>query len=282
MEEDGWRKGEKAPLLQQSKQNQKPRNINELVLSLNLSDGQFQSILLSSRYALGINHEQIQEGELNFSALYTAITRSFPNEAQSYLRLMLERVQYDTRDLECLPSAPVLNKNSPDRNRKLDMLLAMAVMITSMSEYDYTRFRRQLVRGESGNLKDIPSDSPNTIKSRCDLVKTLFERQYFAADNLQKVFDWLDDSHCSYPEQLVQYCNRYDMTVPREIRYWKSLRRNCRVNQRKFIMYIPINLYNFILFYRLPVDLNHCTLCISGYLLHCICWIIFCSSDNVR
>uniref|UniRef100_A0A1X7SI73 Uncharacterized protein n=1 Tax=Amphimedon queenslandica TaxID=400682 RepID=A0A1X7SI73_AMPQE len=197
---------------------QNPSNINELVqyLGTSLRNDQLQSIL-ASVLALGIDYELLPEGDRHFPNLFHSLTNLLADEAESYLRLMLESVQYDMSGLEWLPPAPVLNVNSSDRNRKLDMLLTMGVTVTSLSEDDYTRFKRHLI--ENNVLHGYTED---TIESPCHLVKLLFERGHLVTDNLKNVFDWLIDSDCSYPKQLRRYCDRYDVEAPRE-RCWKSV-----------------------------------------------------------
>lgn len=193
-----------------------PSNINDLVryLDTSLSDDQLQSIQLGCS-ALGIPVKQIGGDRANnsFSVLYTAMKNKFTEErVQGVLRFMLERVHYDMTDLEWLPKFQAYTEYP-----KLDMLLSLASMVTSMTVEEYERFRDKLIRqdGVTDNQERILHDySADSISCRCHLLKLLHERGQFDIDDVKNVFHWLDMSGCStYRTEIEQYCNRYKLEV---------------------------------------------------------------------
>ena len=196
-----------------------PSNINDLVqyLDTSLYDAQLQSIQLSCS-ALDIPVKQIGGDRANnsFSDLYTAMKNKFTEErVQGVLCFMLERVHYDMTGLEWLPR---FDESLFQEYRKLDMLLSLADMVTSMTVEEYERFRDQLIRqdGVTDNQERILHDySADSISCRCHLLKLLHERGHFNIDDVKNVFHWLDMSGCStYRTEIVEYCNRHNLEVP--------------------------------------------------------------------
>ena len=196
-----------------------PSNINDLVqyLDTSLYDAQLQSIQLSCS-ALDIPVKQIGGDRANnsFSDLYTAMKNKFTEgKVQGVLRFILERVHYDMTGLEWLPR---LDESLFQEYRKLDMLLSLAYMVTSMTVEEYERFRDQLIRqdGVTDNQERILHDySVDSISCRCHLLKLLHERGHFDIDDVENVFHWLDMSGCSdYRTEIVEYCNRHKLEVP--------------------------------------------------------------------
>lgn len=203
-----------------------PSNINDLVqyLDTSLRHDQFQSIQLGCQCssALGISVGQIGGDGANnsFSDLYTAMERNWTKKSvQGVLRFMLERVSYDMTGLEWLPKFDKATIGD-DAARKLDMFLSLASMITSMKEEEYKRFRNQLIRqdGATDDHKNILDEySADNINCRCHLLKLLHERGQFNIDDVNIVFHLLDKSGCStYRTEIVEYCNRYGLQVPKE------------------------------------------------------------------
>ena len=196
-----------------------PSDINALVqyLDTSLRHDQLQSIQLGCS-ALGIPVEQIGGDRANnsFSDLYTSMKHKLTEErVQRVLRFMLERVHYDMTGLEWLPR---FDESLFQEYRKLDMLLSLADMVTSMTVEEYERFRDQLIRqdGVTDNQERILHDySADSINCRCHLLKLLHERGQFDIDDVKNVFHWLDMSGCStYRTEIVEYCNRYELNVP--------------------------------------------------------------------
>lgn len=196
-----------------------PSNINALVryLDTSLSDDQLQSIQLGCSSALGISVEQIGGDRANnsFSNLYTAMKHKFTEErVQGVLRFMLERVHYDMTDLEWLPKFQAYTEYP-----KLDMLLSLASMVTSMKDEDYNRFRDQLIRQDDAtdnSERILIHCNVDALVCRCHLLKLLVDKEQFDTDDIKNVFRRLDKSGCSaYRTEIVEYCNRHKLEVPK-------------------------------------------------------------------
>ena len=200
-----------------------PSDIDALVqyLDTSLSDAQLQSIQLGCSSALGIPVEQIggDRASNSFSDLYTAMKRKFTKErVQGVLRFMLERVHYDMTDLEWLPRFNKFLFQEYTEYRKLDMLLSLAYMVTSMTVEDYKRFRDQLIRQDDAtdnSERILIHCNVDTLVCRCHLLKLLVDKEQFDTDDIKNVFRRLDKSGCSdYRTEIVEYCNRHKLEVP--------------------------------------------------------------------
>lgn len=195
-----------------------PSNIDDLVryLDTSLSDAQLQSIQLGCS-ALGIPVEQIGGDRANnsFSVLYNAMKNKFTEErVQGVLCFILERVHYDMTDLEWLPKFQAYTEYP-----KLDMLLSLASMVTSMKDEDYNRFRDQLIRQDDAtdnSERILIHCNVDALVCRCHLLKLLVDKEQFDTDDIKNVFRRLDKSGCSaYRTEIVEYCNRHKLEVPK-------------------------------------------------------------------
>ena len=199
------------------------------LLNPSLDNDQLLCIEYVCEFGLGITKELVasakdDRGRLIFDVLYTVLSQQL-DDALSLLPLILKRLDYNTDNGEIkneLSKLPDLNSNEKEEKiygkyPKLDMWLTLTIVMTSMSEDDYTKLQDHVIH-------EVLSDSHNTdsIESRCHLLELVNNQPQPDEVNPEPVLDpkdlstvlkWFEDCRLEYPNEIQKYQQRHEIPV---------------------------------------------------------------------
>ncbi|XP_019855128.1 PREDICTED: uncharacterized protein LOC109584009 [Amphimedon queenslandica] len=203
------------------------------LLNPSLSDNNLRCIEYVCEFALGVSKDQIRSQAKDAETrkvILNALFSMLPQDvAPLLLNLILTRLNYKPKNKDIRKQRSKLPAVTPDKEKeiyeqypKLDMWLTLTIAMTSMSEDNYRELQDH-VRLEV--LHD--SHSIDNIESRCHLLELVNNQPrpdevnpepVFDPSNLSNVLKWFEDCDLEYPEEIVQYQQRYEIPVPTRVK----------------------------------------------------------------
>ena len=210
------------------------------LLNPSLSDKQLLCIEYVCEFGLGVSKELVasakdERGKLKFDALYTLLSQQFVDDAPSLLRLLLDRLGYNTPNKaiknDLLSKLPAVDPNKEKaiyvKYPQFDMSLTLAIGMTSMRDNAYSVLQEHVVRKVLSH-----SHSIDNIESPCHLLELVNRYQQqpdkvnqqrpdevnpepvLDPKDLSNVLMWFKDCGLEYSKEIVQYQRRYDYEIP--------------------------------------------------------------------